>query len=108
VGATQKSVRGRCQSVRLDSFGIPTLESGNNTGTLRVPVSVLPCFRAPLRVRKFLKFQIKVLCHGRGHEFESRRPRQLFNHLQTLKDTFSFLGKIPERIADNSPSDALN
>jgi hypothetical protein len=27
---------------------------------------------------KCLKFQIKVLCHGRGREFESRRPRHSF------------------------------
>jgi len=61
-----------------DGFGIPTHESGNNAGTLRVPFPFLPRFYVPSRVRKSLKFQIKVLCHGRGRGFESRRPRHSF------------------------------
>ena len=35
--------------------------------------------RAP---RKCLNFHIKLLCHGRGREFESRRPRHNFSNLQ--------------------------
>ncbi len=31
--------------------------------------------RAP---RKCLNFHLKLLCHGRGREFESRRPRHTF------------------------------
>ena len=68
----------RCQSVHSVGFGIPTLESGNNPGTLRVPLRSLTCFCMPSNARKCLKFQIKVLCHGRGREFESRRPRHSF------------------------------
>ena len=68
-------------------FGVPTLKSGNNAGTLRVPFPFLPCFCVPSDTRKFLKFQIKVLCHGRGREFESRRPRHSF---QTLAKNWQF------------------
>jgi hypothetical protein len=50
-------------------------ESRNNTGTLRVAPYSLRCVCVPLRPRKSFKFQFKVLCHGRGREFESRRPR---------------------------------
>lgn len=55
-----------------DGFGIPTLESGNSPGTLTVPSPFLLCFSVPSRARKSLRFQIKVPCHGRGREFESR------------------------------------
>ena len=73
------------QSAREIGFGIPTLESGNNPGTLRAPYPFLPCFCVPPRARKFFKFQIKVLCHGRGREFESRRPRHSSWHSETSK-----------------------
>jgi hypothetical protein len=54
----------------LVGFGIPTLESGNNSGTLTVPFPLLLCLCVPSRACKSLKVQIKVLCHGRGREFE--------------------------------------
>ena len=92
-----------------DGFGIPTLESGNNTGTLRVPFPFFMCFCVPSRTYKSLKFQIKVLCHGRGREFESRRPRHSFNDLQqTQKRIWVRLGPIsfealrPPRIPSNN------
>jgi hypothetical protein len=53
--------------------------SGNNAGTLRVPLRSFTCFGVPSDARKSLKLQIKVLCHGRGREFESRRPRYSFH-----------------------------
>ena len=56
-------------------------EYGNNTGTVRVPFCSLPRFRVPSCARKSLKFHIKALCHGRGREFESRRPRHSFEAL---------------------------
>ena len=62
----------------LVGFGIPTLESGNNAGTLTVLFPYLLYFCVPSRACKSLEFQIKVLCHGRGREFESRRPRHSF------------------------------
>ena len=62
-------------------FGIPTPTSGNNAGTLTVPFPPVLCSCVPLGARKFFKFQIKVLCHGRGREFESRRPRHSFQAL---------------------------
>jgi hypothetical protein len=47
-------------------------------------------------------------CHGRGREFESRRPRHIFNHLQrTPKKIWVRLGPIslealrPPRIPSN-------
>jgi hypothetical protein len=44
--------------------------------------------RAP---HKRLSFHIKLHCHGRGREFESRRPRHIFKHLhETQKKSGSF------------------
>jgi hypothetical protein len=37
--------------------------------------------RSPVSYCKYLLFP---LCHGRGREFESRRPRHIFNHLHPL------------------------
>jgi hypothetical protein len=42
---------------------------------LAVPNSLVSCW-------KYLLFP---LCHGRGREFESRRPRHLFKHLQRIQ-----------------------
>jgi hypothetical protein len=65
----------------------PTLRfRGNNLGTIRIPLCALLWFSVPVSVRKSLKFQVKVLCHGRGCEFESRRPRHSFQGV-TGRDT---------------------
>ena len=80
----------RCQSVHSFGFGIPTPDSRNNAGTLRVPFPFLLCFSVPSRACKFLKFHIKVLCHGRGRGFESRRPRHSF---QAIEESLAFLPK---------------
>ena len=66
----------------LFGCGIPKLKSGNNVGTIRVPLCSFTCFRVPSCACKSLKFQIKALCHGRGREFESRRPRHSFRACQ--------------------------
>jgi hypothetical protein len=57
-------------------FGIPTPEFGNNVGTLRVPLRSFTCLCVPSPLPRCLRFQIKVLCHGRGRGFESRRTLQ--------------------------------
>ena len=72
-----QSVRGLVRNFRRFGFG-----RGNNPGTIRVPFDDSLRFSVPASPRKSLKFQIKVLCHGRGREFESRRPRHIFKHLQ--------------------------
>src|SRR6267378_1798513 len=51
--------------------------------------------RSPVSCCKYLLFP---LCHGRGREFESRRPRHLFKHLQqTQKKIWVRLGPISLR-----------
>jgi hypothetical protein len=75
----------------LVGFGIPTLESGNNAGTLTVLFPYLLYFCVPSRACKSLEFQIKVLCHGRGREFESRRPRRSSRWYGPIKPLPSFL-----------------
>jgi hypothetical protein len=39
----------------------------------------------PLALTRCRRFQHRLWnCHGRGREFESRRPRHFFLHLQTI------------------------
>jgi len=102
-------VRSRRTSVPIrprSGSEFPTLESGNNAGTIRVPFCSLTRFSVPSGARKSLKFQIKMLCHGRGREFESRRPRhisQLLREIWLLFDCTLFAHKLPNSVFLNPP-----
>jgi hypothetical protein len=79
VGAQQRhSDRAPVASVPIRpqnecGFEIPTLEFGNNPGTLKVPFPFLLYLCVPSYSRKSLHFQIKVLCTG--NVFDPQLPR---------------------------------
>jgi hypothetical protein len=47
-------------------------------GNIKSSLPLLAVLLHSSRACECLKFQIKVLCHDRGREFESRRPRHFF------------------------------
>src|SRR6266436_2579483 len=73
--------------------------SGYNKGTIRGDLQYLVVSKDVRRHRLISRDYITTLrCHGRGREFESRRPRHLFKHLQqTQKKIWLRLGPISLR-----------
>jgi hypothetical protein len=60
-------------------------KSGYNKGTIRSDIRYLVVSKDVRRHRLISISYITTLrCHGRGREFESRRPRHIFNHLRAL------------------------
>ena len=66
------------------------VKSGYNKGTIRSDIRYLVVSKDVRRHRLISIDYIKTLCcHGRGREFESRRPRQFFpKQLGDLIQTF--------------------
>ncbi len=61
---------------------IRNIKSGYNKGTIRADLRYLVVSIEVRRHRLISSDYIKTLyCHGRGREFESRRPRHIFNNL---------------------------
>ncbi len=88
-----------------------TDEAGSryNKGTIRGDLRYLAVSKDVRRHRLIsISYISQGPCHGRGREFESRRPRHIFNHLQqTQKKIWVRLGPIslealrPPRIPSN-------
>src|SRR5229473_831472 len=76
-----------------------TAKSGYNKGTIRSDIWYLVVSKDVRRHRLISIDYITALpCHGRGREFESRRPRHFFKHLQrTQKKIWVRLGPIRSR-----------
>src|SRR6266478_4328013 len=79
------SSTGSTEFERLKSDKNRLIQSGYNKGTIR---SDNWCLVVSKDVRRYRLISISYIshgrCHGRGREFESRRPRHLFNHLRPL------------------------
>src|SRR6266576_6763192 len=103
------SSTGSTEFERLRSDKNRLIQSGYNKGTIR---SDNWCLVVSKDVRRHRLISISYIshgrCHGRGREFESRRPRHIFNDLQqTQKKIWVRLGPIslealrPPRIPSN-------
>jgi hypothetical protein len=65
-----------------------SVKSGYNKGTISADIRYLVVSKDVRRHRLISMNYISTpLCHGRGREFESRRPCHSFNHLQALIPT---------------------
>jgi hypothetical protein len=67
-----------------EKFG-NSAKSGYNKGTIRGDKRYLVVSKDVRRHRLIsISYISHGRCHGRGREFESRRPRHIFNHLRPL------------------------
>jgi len=69
-----------------EKFG-NSAKSGYNKGTIRSDIRYLVVSKDARRHRLIsISYISHGPCHGRGREFESRRPRHLFKHLQRAQE----------------------
>ena len=87
-------------AIRDVSKSVTEMQSGYNKGTIRSDIGYLVVSKDVRRHRLISSDYIKTLrCHGRGREFESRRPRHSFT--KDLAGFWKFGAKRPRKTGRN-------